>query len=77
MNLNDIKFYTLVWENSDVAGIEVFLWLLLSFYEKKLGFTICKAEQPLQGMELQEKQAQKIKAYRNLLQKNLQLKGVC
>ena len=25
----------------------------------KLGFTPCKAEQPLQGMMLQEKQAQK------------------
>ena len=25
----------------------------------KLGFTICKAEQPLWGMELQEKEAQK------------------
>ena len=25
----------------------------------KLGFTSCKAEQPLQGMELQEKEAQK------------------
>ena len=28
-----------------------------SFFE--LGFTPCKAEQPLQGMELQEKEAQK------------------
>ena len=26
---------------------------------KKVGFTPCKAERPLQGMELQEKQAQK------------------
>ena len=26
---------------------------------KKLGFTPCKAEQPLQGMELQKKEAQK------------------
>ena len=26
---------------------------------KKLGFTPCKAEQPLQGMEIQEKEAQK------------------
>ena len=26
---------------------------------KKLGFTPCKAEQPLQAMELQEKEAQK------------------
>ena len=27
----------------------------------KLGFTSCKAEQPLQGMELQEKETQKDK----------------
>ena len=33
----------------------------------------CKVEQPLQGMELQEKEAQK--DTRNLLRKNLQLKG--
>ena len=26
---------------------------------KKLGFTPCKTEEPLQGMELQEKEAQK------------------
>ena len=26
---------------------------------KKLGFDLCKAEQPLQGMKLQEKEAQK------------------
>ena len=26
---------------------------------KKLGFTPCKAEQPLRGMKLQEKEAQK------------------
>ena len=25
----------------------------------KLGFTLCKTEQPLQGMELQEREAQK------------------
>ena len=29
------------------------------FFFFKLGFTPCKAEQPLQGMELQEKEAQK------------------
>ena len=32
-----------------------------------MGFTPCKAEQPLQGMELQEKVTQKIKAYRKSL----------
>ena len=30
------------------------------FKKKKLGFTPCKAEQPLRGMELQEKEAQKV-----------------
>ena len=29
------------------------------FIKKNLGFTQCKAEQPLQGMELQEKEEQK------------------
>ena len=29
------------------------------FLKKKLGFTPCKAERPLRGMELQEKEAQK------------------
>ena len=32
-----------------------------------MGFTPCMAEQPLQGMELQEKEAQKIKAYKKYL----------
>ena len=41
----------------------------------KLGFTSCKAEQPLQGMELQEKEAQKdyIQHIGNPFRKNLQL----
>ena len=30
----------------------------------QLRFTPCKAEQPLQGMELQEKKHKKIRAYR-------------
>ena len=30
-----------------------------NFFFFKLGFTPCKAEQPLQDMELQEKEAQK------------------
>ena len=33
----------------------------------KLGFTPCKAEQPLQGMELQETEARKIKARKKSL----------
>ena len=32
-------------------------WIDLDFL--KLDFTLCKAEQPLQGMELQEKETQK------------------
>ena len=35
----------------------------------KLGFTPCKAEQALQDMELQGKEAQKIKACRKSVQK--------
>ena len=31
----------------------------VTFIFKKLGFTPCKAEKPLQGIELQEKEAQK------------------
>ena len=42
----------------------------------KLRFTPCKAEEPLRGMELQEKEAQK-KHIGNLLRKNLQLNDVC
>ena len=30
-----------------------------NFFLKKLGFTPCKAEQPIQGIELQEKEANK------------------
>ena len=42
-----------------------------------MGFTTCKAEQPLQGMKLKEKEARKgLKHKRNLFRKNLQLKGV-
>ena len=48
------------------------------FFFKKLGFTPCKAEQPLQGMKLQEKKAQKrLQATKNVYRKNLQLKDVC
>ena len=53
----------------------------------KLGFTPCKAEQPLRGMELQEKKKthththththKRLQAPENLFRKNLQLKDVC
>ena len=43
-----------------------------------LGFTPCKAEQSLRGMELQEKKTQKrLQDTENLFRKNLQLKDVC
>ena len=46
------------------------------FFFFSLGFTPCKAEQPLRGMELQE--AQKgLQDTANLFRKNLQLKYVC
>ena len=49
-----------------------------SFFFFKLGFTPCKAERPLRGMELQEKKAQKrLQDTENLFTKNLQLKDVC
>ena len=44
----------------------------------QLGFTPCKAEQPLRGMELQEKKAQKrLQDTENLFRKNLELKYCC
>ena len=39
----------------------------LSFF--LMGFTPCKAEQPLRGMKLQEKKHKKVKAYRKSIQK--------
>ena len=43
--------------------LNVIWWLLFIFFfffkKKKLRFTPCKAEQPLKGMELQEKETQK------------------
>ena len=43
-----------------------------------MGFTRCKAEQPLPGMDLQEKEAQKrLQHTGNLFRRNLQLKDVC
>ena len=49
--------------------------LNISVFFFKLGFIPCKAEQPLQGMELQEKEAQN--DIGNLFRKNLLLKDVC
>ena len=43
----------------------------------KLGFSPCKAKQPLRGIEFKKKKHKKIKHTGNLFRKNLQLKGVC
>ena len=52
-----------------------FLKGFFSFFE--LRFTPCKAEQSLQGMELQEKETQKRLRHKgNLSRKKLQLKDV-
>ena len=40
------------------AQEDMLLWALQRYFFK-LGFTPCKAEQPLMGMKLQEKKAQK------------------
>ena len=49
--------------------------IIISFF---FGFIPCKVKQTLRGMELQEKEAQKIlKHTGNIFRKNLQLKGVC
>ena len=42
---------------ADVCSKTPLSWYFLIFFS--LGFTPCKAKQPLQGMELQEKGAQK------------------
>ena len=47
----------------------------ITYFFFKLVLTPCKAEQPLRGMELQEKEAQK--GTGNLFRKNLQLKDIC
>ena len=54
----------------------MFAELILSKREDffQLGFTMCKAEQPLRGMDLQEKEAQKVEpvepVLKNLYQSN-------
>ena len=42
-----------------------------------LGFTLCRAEQPLRGMELQEKEAPKDYSIQEMFRKNLEPKDVC
>ena len=49
----------------------------MNIYIFKLGFTPCNAEQPLRGMELQEKKHKKtLQDTENLSRQNLQLKDV-
>ena len=45
-------------EKQDQKNYYIYIYIF------KLGFTPCRTEQPLQGMELQEKEAKKIKACR-------------
>ena len=53
-----------------------FEWMFSQVFFK-LGFTPCKAEQPLRGMELQEKKHKKrLQDTENLFRNNLQLKDV-
>ena len=46
-----------------------FVILYICIYFFKLGFTPCKTEQPPQGMKLQDKKHERIKAYRKSLLK--------
>ena len=65
--------------NSKHRGVFVYyknLKNFMAFGFIELAFTPCKAEQPLRGMELQEK-ADRLKHTGTLFRKNLQIKGVC
>ena len=68
-----IKDDELVWDKYDKIWVLIKDKLVISFHSEpvyeyrfffKLGFTPCKAEQPLRGMELQEKSTKKIAGYR-------------
>ena len=53
---------------------QIFEYFIISLTDKtahfcKLRFTPCKAEQPLQGMELQKNKHKKIEAYKECLYK--------
>ena len=63
---NQILFYSFIY---------LFIHLLIYLFIYILGFTPCKAKQPLRGMKLQEKESQKHTG--NLLRMNLQLKNAC
>ena len=65
--------------NPSSDGVMIKMPFFFYFLFFSLGFTPCEAEQPLRGMELQEKKkAQKrLQATENLFKKNLQLKDVC
>ena len=68
-------FDVICW-SSLLLGIFMIKWW--GFKKKKMGFTPCNTEKPLRGMELWQKETQKIlKHTGNLLKKNPQLQGVC
>ena len=49
--------------------MQIYIYIYIYIKYIKLGFTPRKSEQPLQSMELQEKEAQKMKSFRKSLQK--------
>ena len=52
--------FALIWFWAKLNPInKIVLKRCADLFFKKLGFTLCKAEQPLQGMELREKKAWK------------------
>ena len=57
LNVYTYKSEVLIRLRKIAAAINLFLFF--TFFNCDLGFTPCKAEQPLQGIELQEKEAQK------------------
>ena len=70
-------FFALLDLNCQLEDTGVSKYLFFFF---KLGFSPCKADQPLQVMALQEKEAQSTKRLKhkgNLIEKKLQLTGVC
>ena len=56
-------FYRSYFGKCSIELPELASLLLFCAFLKKLGFTPCKTEQALLAMELQEKEAEKIKAY--------------
>ena len=57
------NFFYMEWRLSYISAYEnkdlLLLWKVNWIFLKKIGFTPCQAEQPLPGMELQEKVVKK------------------